>query len=164
MSIIDEVMTTKEVAEKWGRSPVSIKQLCTGAQGRPPRLIVGEECRKSGGTWLITKKGIERLFGGEITMVEVKYNGKIIATVSDYKNAWLEILEHSAKESPCIGRYTVEDWEEMKDEYEVELNLKPLDMVIISEGFDPVVEPEEFDKEILENLLISIGESCYSVE
>lgn len=61
----EDVMTTKEVAERWGRSPVSIKQLCTGAQGRPPRLIVGEECRKSGGTWLITKQGIERLFGPE---------------------------------------------------------------------------------------------------
>lgn len=29
------------------------------------RIVVGEECRKSGGTWLITRKGIERLFGKE---------------------------------------------------------------------------------------------------
>ena len=58
-----DVMTTKGAAAIWGRSQVSIKQLCTGLQGRPPRLIVDVECRKSGGTWLVTKDGMKRLYG-----------------------------------------------------------------------------------------------------
>lgn len=62
MKFID-VMTTKEAAEIWGLSQVSVKHLCTGIQGRPPRLIEGVECRKSGGTWLVTKEGMKRLYG-----------------------------------------------------------------------------------------------------
>lgn len=58
-----DVMTTKEAAAIWGRSQVGIKQLCTGLQGRPPRLILDVECRKSGGTWLVTKAGMTRLYG-----------------------------------------------------------------------------------------------------
>lgn len=61
---IDDVMTTAEAAERWGLSQTSVKQLCTGAQGRPPRLLIGE-CRKSGRTWLVTRKGMERLYGPE---------------------------------------------------------------------------------------------------
>ena len=60
---LTDVMTTKEAAAIWGRSQVGIKQLCTGLQGRPPRLIVDVECRKSGGTWLVTKAGMTRLYG-----------------------------------------------------------------------------------------------------
>lgn len=61
--IFTDVMTTKEAAEVWGLSQVSVKHLCTGIQGRPPRLIIDVECRKSGGTWLVTKAGMTRLYG-----------------------------------------------------------------------------------------------------
>lgn len=61
----DEIMTTAEAAERWGKSNISVKHLCTGIQGRPPRLT-NEECRKSGGVWLVTKQGMERLYGEEI--------------------------------------------------------------------------------------------------
>ena len=57
-----EYITIKEAAEKWGKSPISVKHLCTGIQGRPPRLTT-EECRKSGNAWLVTKAGMERLYG-----------------------------------------------------------------------------------------------------
>ncbi|HJI74297.1 MAG TPA: helix-turn-helix domain-containing protein [Veillonellaceae bacterium] len=57
-------MTTPEAAQRWGKSPVSMKQLCTGVQGRPPRLTM-EECRKSGRVWLVTHQGMERLYGPE---------------------------------------------------------------------------------------------------
>ena len=63
MSALLEVMTTKEAAELWGKSHVTVKHLCTGIQGRPPRLQEGTECRKSGGTWLITRQGMERIYG-----------------------------------------------------------------------------------------------------
>jgi hypothetical protein len=61
-----DIMTTAEAAERWGISPVSVKHLCTGLQGRPPRLTK-EECRKSGNTWLVTRQGMERLYGPERT-------------------------------------------------------------------------------------------------
>ena len=57
-----DIMTTGEAAERWGLSPVSIKHLCTGIQGRPPRLSE-TECRKSGKGWLVTRQGMERLYG-----------------------------------------------------------------------------------------------------
>ena len=60
----EDVMTTAEAAERWGVSQTSVKHLCTGVQGRPPR-ITNEECRKSGRTWLVTRAGMERLYGKE---------------------------------------------------------------------------------------------------
>lgn len=60
---LTDVMTTGEAAAIWGKSPISVKQLCTGVQGRPPRLIVDVECRKSGKGWLVTRQGMERLYG-----------------------------------------------------------------------------------------------------
>ena len=57
-----EVLTTKEAAEIWELSPTSVKHLCTGIQGRPPRFT-SDECRKSGGTWLVTRTGMTRLYG-----------------------------------------------------------------------------------------------------
>lgn len=60
----DEIMTTQEAAQRWGKDRGSVKHLCTGIQGRPPRLTP-DECRKSGGTWLITRAGMERLYGAE---------------------------------------------------------------------------------------------------
>ena len=61
---LDDIMTTAEAAERWGIAQTSVKQLCTGAQGRPPRLTV-EECKKSGRTWIVTRTGMERLYGQE---------------------------------------------------------------------------------------------------
>lgn len=34
-----DIMTVGEAAEKWGKSPISVKHLCTGIQGRPPRAL-----------------------------------------------------------------------------------------------------------------------------
>ena len=65
MMALYEVMTTSEAAERWGLRQITVKQLCTGAQGRPPRLIEGIEFRKSGGTWLVTRAGMVRLYGDE---------------------------------------------------------------------------------------------------
>lgn len=50
-------------------SPVSVKHLCTGIQGRPPRLT-NEECRKSGNSWLVTRQGMEQLYGNESSKIK----------------------------------------------------------------------------------------------
>lgn len=60
----NDIMTVGEAADRWGKSPVSIKHLCTGIQDYPPRLTP-EECRKSGKNWLVTRQGMERLYGPE---------------------------------------------------------------------------------------------------
>ncbi|WP_028257817.1 helix-turn-helix domain-containing protein [Veillonella montpellierensis] len=60
---IEDIMTTQEAGEQWNLSASTVKGLCTGVQGRPPRLEIDVECRKSGKMWLVTRQGMERLYG-----------------------------------------------------------------------------------------------------
>ena len=60
MKVIEEVMTTKEAAQKWGKVQAVIQQNCLGQKGLPPRFTE-DECRKR--TWLVTKSGMIRLYG-----------------------------------------------------------------------------------------------------
>lgn len=57
-----DVMTASEAAERWGISPRRVQSACTGRDDTPPRLLPGE-ARKAGGTWLVTRSGMERVFG-----------------------------------------------------------------------------------------------------
>lgn len=61
---IDDVMTTTEAAKRWGVAIVTIKKACVGQKGLPSRFKEGE-FRKSGHAWLVTKAGMERLYGKE---------------------------------------------------------------------------------------------------
>lgn len=56
----DDIMTIAEASERFGRAASTLKQACLSG-----RLVVGEECRKSGGVLLVTKQGMERLYGKE---------------------------------------------------------------------------------------------------
>ena len=56
----DDVMTIAEASERFGRAASTLKQACLSG-----RLVEGEECRKSGGVLLVTKQGLERLYGKE---------------------------------------------------------------------------------------------------
>jgi|GEM_PF-1210226 hypothetical protein len=58
----EDVMTAAEAAERWKISPVTVKQACSGQRNTPPRFT-SEECRKAKGTWLVTKQGMERVYG-----------------------------------------------------------------------------------------------------
>ena len=60
--MIYEIYTTSEAAKLWGMSIQTIKQNCLGQNGKPPRFQEGE-FRKAGSTWLISKVGMERLYG-----------------------------------------------------------------------------------------------------
>ena len=60
--MLNDVMTVKEAAKRWGVAPVTVSQACTGQKGYPPRFT-DEECNKSEGTWLVTYAGMVRLYG-----------------------------------------------------------------------------------------------------
>lgn len=62
MNPLYEVMTAAEAAERWGLSPITVRQACTGYKKAAPRFTA-EEARKAVGTWLITKIGMERVYG-----------------------------------------------------------------------------------------------------
>lgn len=62
MNPLDEVMTAAEAGEMWGVSPRTIQQACTGYKGAPPRFRT-DEARKAGRIWLVTRTGMERLYG-----------------------------------------------------------------------------------------------------
>lgn len=62
MPIIEEVMTLKEASEFYCVPQTTIKSSCTGQKLLPPRFS-NDECRKSAGTWLVTRSGMERLYG-----------------------------------------------------------------------------------------------------
>lgn len=59
---IKDVYSITEAAERWGVSRNAVKFSCTGQKGKPPRFTE-EECRYSGGVWLVTRQGMERLYG-----------------------------------------------------------------------------------------------------
>ena len=56
----DDIMTIAEASERFGRAASTLKQTCLSG-----RLVEGEEYRKSGGVLLVTKQGMERLYGKE---------------------------------------------------------------------------------------------------
>lgn len=66
----EDVMTSAEAAERWKISPVTVKQACSGQRNTPPRFT-SEECRKAKGTWLVSRQGMERLYGEEPKMLKV---------------------------------------------------------------------------------------------
>ena len=57
---IDDVMTTQEAADLWGITADAIKQNCLG---RVKNGFKKGEFRKSGKMWLVTRAGMERLYG-----------------------------------------------------------------------------------------------------
>lgn len=59
---LNEVMTAAEAGELWKISPRTIQQACSGYKGAPPRFTKNE-ARKAGRIWLVTRQGMERLYG-----------------------------------------------------------------------------------------------------
>jgi hypothetical protein len=54
---LNKVFTAPEAAELWGLDPSTVKKSCQ--QGR----FTQQEARKSGGVWLVTHEGMERVYG-----------------------------------------------------------------------------------------------------
>lgn len=64
MNVLDEVMTVKEAAERWGKAGITVRQACSGYKRAPSRFFPGE-IRQSGSTWLIRVDAMTRVFGPE---------------------------------------------------------------------------------------------------
>lgn len=60
--MLNDVMTAAEAAKRWGVPENTIRVSCTGQKGYPPRFQEGE-FSKSGNTWLLTRDGMNRLYG-----------------------------------------------------------------------------------------------------
>lgn len=56
------VMTAAEAAQLWKLSPITVRQACAG-YSKAPAKFTSTEARKSGNTWLVTNKGMKRVFG-----------------------------------------------------------------------------------------------------
>ena len=61
---INDVLTASEAAKMYGLDESTLRRACTGQKGYPPRFT-DEECRKSGRIWLITRAGMERVYGSK---------------------------------------------------------------------------------------------------
>ena len=61
---LDDVMTTQEAGERWNVPADSIKQCCLKRYAN--KQFTDDEARKSGKNWLVTRQGMERLYGEEI--------------------------------------------------------------------------------------------------
>jgi len=61
---INDVLTASEAAKMYGLDESTLRRACTGQKGYPPRFT-DEECRKSGRVWLITRAGMERVYGSK---------------------------------------------------------------------------------------------------
>lgn len=60
---LDDVMTTQEAGERWNVPADSIKQCCLKRYAN--KQFTEDEARKSGKMWLVTRQGMERLYGKE---------------------------------------------------------------------------------------------------
>ena len=71
---LDDIMTTQEAAERWNVTADSLKQNC---RGRVKNGFKEGEFKKSGKNWLVTRQGMERLYGKEEYTIENLTNIKI---------------------------------------------------------------------------------------
>jgi|GEM_PF-348901 len=65
---LDDVMTTQEAGERWNVPADSIKQCCLKRYAN--KQFTDDEARKSGKNWLVTRQGMERLYGKEEYTIE----------------------------------------------------------------------------------------------
>lgn len=64
-SELDNVYTISEASDLWEIPHMTLKSACAGQRGCPPRFKPWE-MRKSGRVYLVTKAGMERLYGKKL--------------------------------------------------------------------------------------------------
>lgn len=74
MDVIWEVMTLMEAVRRWGVTESTLRRYAAGyrrGDGKEIAPVFTEkECRKSEGTFLLTRAGLERVFGPELAEQE----------------------------------------------------------------------------------------------
>lgn len=160
---LDDVMTTQEAAERWNVTADSLKQNC---RGRVKKGFLEGEFRKSGKMWLVTRQGMERLYGEEPKMLKVinctSNLHQVMGTVETYKEAWEMIYDREMRQSPCIGKWDKAQWEEcdMQDEFPDFKWPEGVDYVWTADWIAEVIlDPVEYNEEgvrgLIDDLMLS---------
>lgn len=117
---LDDVMTTQEAGERWNVPADSIKQCCLKRYAK--KQFTDDEARKSGKNWLVTRQGMERLYGKEkimktyrITMNNESPIEIITNRADELLNALLEMSYKGEKHGMNIPLSFVEDASEIAD-------------------------------------------------
>lgn len=160
---LDDVMTTQEAAERWNVTADSLKQNC---RGRVKNGFLEGEFKKSGKMWLVTRQGMERLYGEEPKMLKVinctSNLHQVMGTVETYKEAWEMIYDREMQQSPCIGKWDKAQWEEcdMQDEFPDFKWPEGVDYVWTADWIAEVIlDPAEYNEEgvrgLIDDLMLS---------
>ena len=160
---LDDVMTTQEAAERWNVTADSLKQNC---RGRVKNGFKEGEFKKSGKMWLVTRQGMERLYGEEPKMLKVinctSNLHQEMGVVDSYKEAWEMIYDREMRQSPCIGKWDKAQWEEcdMQDEFPDFKWPEGVDYVWTADWIAEVIlDPVEYNEEgvrgLIDDLMLS---------
>ena len=161
---LDDVMTTQEAGERWKVPADSIKQCCLKRYAN--KQFTDDEARKSGKNWLVTRQGMERLYGEEPKMLKVinctSNLHQVMGTVETYKEAWEMIYDREMHQSPCIGKWDKAQWEEcdMQDEFPNFKWPECVDYVWTADWIAEVIlDPVEYNEEgvrgLIDDLMLS---------
>ena len=159
-----DVMTTQEAGERWKVPADSIKQCCLKRYAN--KQFTDDEARKSGKNWLVTRQGMERLYGEEPKMLKVinctSNLHQVMGTVETYKEAWEMIYDREMHQSPCIGKWDKAQWEEcdMQDEFPNFKWPEGVDYVWTADWIAEVIlDPVEYNEEgvrgLIDDLMLS---------
>lgn len=161
---LEDVMTTQEAGERWNVPADSIKQCCLKRYAN--KQFTDDEARKSGKNWLVTRQGMERLYGEEPKMLKVinctSNLHQVMGTVETYKEAWEMIYDREMQQSPCIGKWDKAQWEEcdMQDEFPDFKWPEGVDYVWTADWIAEVIlDPVEYNEEgvrgLIDDLMLS---------
>lgn len=160
---LDDIMTTQEAAERWNVTADALKQNC---RGRVKNGFKEGEFRKSGKNWLVTRQGMERLYGEEPKMLKVinctSNLHQVMGTAETYKEVWDMICEREMRQSPCIGKWDKDAWDEcdMAEEFPNFVWPEGVDYVWTADWIaEPIIDPCEYDedsvRELIDDLMLS---------
>ena len=161
---LDDVMTTQEAGERWKVPADSIKQCCLKRYAI--KQFTDNEARKSGRNWLVTRQGMERLYGEEPKMLKIYSTATqkpwFIGTAESYKEAWDMIYEREMHQSPCIGKWDKGQWDEcdMAEEFPDFKWPEGVDYVWTADWIAEVIlDPKEYNEEgvrgLIDDLMLS---------
>lgn len=160
---LNDVMTLQEASKRWNVTADALKQNC---RGRVKNGFKPGEYRKSGKNWLVTRQAMERLYGEEIKMLKVYSTATqkpwFMGTAESYKEVWDMIYEHEMRQSPCIGKWDKDAWDEgdMGEEFPDFVWPEGVDYVWTADWIAEVIlDPKEYNEEgvrgLIDDLMLS---------